>query len=243
MIKERVSRSYECDKAPGFLLTFHPADEDFILESPVEDGGYEVRYLSQDDSPYNPREENDCLGTMACFHKRYTLGDKNHGIRHEDFKGWDEMEEALIRDRNVAVILPLFLMDHSGISISTTSFNDRWDSGQVGFIFVTRETVKKEYGSVTEETLKTATRVLEGEVQEYNSYLTGDVYDLVTEKFDKDKESLDYECVGGYFGIEYAREALFDELPKNLLPMFLGKSKAWDVIIEKRLKGRVHDPS
>lgn len=36
-------------------------------------------------------------------------------------------------------ILPLYLYDHSGITMSTTSFNDRWDSGQVGYIYASRE--------------------------------------------------------------------------------------------------------
>ena len=30
------------------------------------------------------------------------------------------------------VVLPVYLLDHSGLSVSTTDFNDPWDSGQTG---------------------------------------------------------------------------------------------------------------
>ena len=44
------------------------------------------------------------------------------------------------------VILPLYLFDHSGISISTGSFHDPWDSGQVGFIYASKEKAKEGWG-------------------------------------------------------------------------------------------------
>lgn len=55
-------------------------------------------------------------------------------------------EQAL----NQYVTLPLFLMDHSGISMSTGSFNDPWDSGQVGFIYCDLEKAKKEWAPDSE---------------------------------------------------------------------------------------------
>jgi hypothetical protein len=45
------------------------------------------------------------------------------------------------------VILPLYLYDHGGITMSTGSFGDPWDSGQVGFIYVSKEKARKEFGS------------------------------------------------------------------------------------------------
>lgn len=37
-------------------------------------------------------------------------------------------------------------MDHSGLAMQTTSFNDPWDSGQVGWIYVSKEDALKEFG-------------------------------------------------------------------------------------------------
>ena len=131
--------------------------------------------MFQDEYPESPRTWSN-LGTMACFHRRYSLGDKDIPFSSDDFNGWDEMEAYIYKELNALIVLPLYLYDHSGITISTSSFSCRWDSGQVGFIYVTKETLQKEYGEITEGVLETATRVLEGEVKTYDQYLTGDVY-------------------------------------------------------------------
>jgi len=74
----------------------------------------------------SPRTTCDNLSTMVCKHRRYNLGDKD---------AEDPPEDAL-------AILPLFLYDHSGLSISTGGRHDRWDSGQVGWAYVTRESAQ-----------------------------------------------------------------------------------------------------
>ena len=125
--------------------------------------------ISYDEYPGSPREW-DNLGTMVCFHRRYSLGDKhNYNFNHYD--GWDEMKEDIIKQENVHTILPLYLYDHSGITISTSPFSCRWDSGQVGWIFISKDKVKKE--GIDESKVE---KYLEGEVGEYDKYLTGEVY-------------------------------------------------------------------
>lgn len=44
------------------------------------------------------------------------------------------------------IMLPLYLLDHSGLAMKTTSFHDPWDSGQVGWIYVSKEDALKEFG-------------------------------------------------------------------------------------------------
>jgi len=74
------------------------------------------------------------------------------------------------------VILPVYLYDHSGLTINTTGFSCPWDSGQLGWIYATHESVIKEYGAVTPETLEKAENLLRSEVEEYDLYLTGQCY-------------------------------------------------------------------
>ena len=93
--------------------------------------------VETDDDPLNPREEYDNMGTMVCFHKRYVLGDK-HEYKESDYNGWGELEKAITRKEDAAVLLPIFMYDHSGITIQTRPFSCPWDSGQVGFIFVSK---------------------------------------------------------------------------------------------------------
>lgn len=125
----------------------------------------------------NPRSW-DNLGTMVCFHNRYDLGDK-HDYNHNHYNGWDEMENAIIKNEDVCVILPLYLYDHSGITMNTSPFSCRWDSGQVGFIFVSKKRVREEYGvkRINKELIEKVTELLEGEVKTYDMYLTGELQD------------------------------------------------------------------
>lgn len=74
------------------------------------------------------------------------------------------------------IILPLYLYDHSGITMSTSSFSCPWDSGQVGWIYATAEMIGKEYGKADKQARDKALTVLEGEVQCYDQYLTGECY-------------------------------------------------------------------
>lgn len=158
-------------------------------------GKYKVR-VSQDTNPENPRTSWDNLGTMVCFHNRYDLGDK-HEYNSNDYNSWKELFKAIDKKENACIILPLYLYDHSGITMKTSSFNDRWDSGQVGFIFVSKEKVRKEYSvkRVSKKLAEKVAQVLEGEVETYDKYLTGEVYGY--EVLDEDDEVVD-SCWGYY---------------------------------------------
>ena len=132
--------------------------------------------VEQDNDPSNPRED-DNLGTMVCFHKRYNLGDK-HNYKSSDYDSFGELEKEIIKNENVGVILPLYLYDHSGITMNTTGFSCRWDSGQVGFIFISKEKMLKEYGGkiVTKKLKERVEKYLVDEVKTFDDYLRGDVY-------------------------------------------------------------------
>ena len=151
--------------------------EDYYIDSLYGDNdtfeykGIEVK-IYRDEYPESPREW-DNLGTMVCWHNRYELGDKHDFDTPEDFEEW-------LKD-NPALVLPLFLYDHSGISISckcTYPYNDIWDAGQVGYIYVTYKKLRKEfnYKNITKSRYLKAIKYLEGEVDTYNDYLTGEVY-------------------------------------------------------------------
>lgn len=155
---------------------------------------------------------------MVCFHSRYDLGD-DHDIDHNDYDGFDEMEEAIMRDEKPLVIEPLYLYDHSGITISTEPFGCRWDSGQVGFVYITQENIDS-YGLVIggEETwndyLQRLSLRLRNEVKIYDDYISGEVYHYMIE--DEDGDVVD-SC-GGFYGslresgmMDYLREHLTAE--------------------------------
>lgn len=130
--------------------------------------------------PESPREW-DNLGVMVCWHKRYELGDK-HDIKSEDYPGWGEVEEHLQNEFNPRLILPIYMMDHSGLSIQTHPFTGLyglWDSGQIGFIYAidTKET--------REMTLEHLEKLLIGEISTYNKYLRGEIYGFTKSRLKK----------------------------------------------------------
>lgn len=161
-------------------------------------GDYLIK-IFPDNNPENPRNW-DNLTKMVCFHNHYSLGDK-HDYNHGDYNGWDEMEADIIRNEKPVVIKPLYLYDHSGITMNTTGFSCPWDSGRVGFVFVTRKDALKEYGKkrITPAIKEKAEKVLDGEVETYDQFLTGDVYGY---KIFKGEEELD-SC-WGFYGLSEA---------------------------------------
>lgn len=149
----------------------------------VFDNGSKRAEIFQDEDPESPRSW-DNLGVMVCFHKRYNLGDES-GLSDSQFESWAELEAYLKEEKNAVAIFPLYLYDHSGLRIKIGSFagllpqgHAEFDSGQVGFIYVSREKLLQEYGAkkLSQALIKKAWAVLKGEVETYDQYLSGDVW-------------------------------------------------------------------
>ena len=180
----------------------------------------ELEYrIEQDSDPMNPRTECDNLGTMLCWHSRYTLGDEQYTTREtpeffianlggfdEDYI-WDDgredfhQEAAEKRAYEEYIILSLYLYDHGGITMNTGGFSCGWDSGQVGWIIVSKEDVRKEYGwkNLTKKRVQLIEKYLRGEVETYDQYLTGDVWGYIIENEEHDI----HDSCWGYFGKDH----------------------------------------
>ena len=148
--------------------------------------------------------DNDCLVSMALFHNRYTLPN-THDVSAEHFSSWDEIEQHIHDHLKAPVILPVYMLDHSGQAFSTTSFNDRWDSGQVGFIYATRDSIKECFGvkRITQELKDRVSKQLESALEEYNVWQSGECYGYQIE--DEDGEVVD-SCYG-YIGRDVVNQA------------------------------------
>lgn len=173
--------------------------------------GLTVR-ITPDTDAHNPRTEWDHAGTMVCWHRRYTLGDQQpHYPASEFFTRLMQERESEVHDKyppdEIAPehlmryidkhfhVLPLYLLDHSGLSMSTGSFKDPWDSGQVGWIYMSKDKAAKE--GITDPPA-----LLRSEVAEYDQYLTGDVWGY--EITDADGHHLD-SC-WGFYGLDHCKE-------------------------------------
>lgn len=204
--------------------------------------------------PINPREW-DNLGTMVCWHRGYDLGDEQprctpveyliNLLYEADRRAHYVLDEAHNRGRDITdllqaqvekhfVVLPLYLYDHSGITMRTSAFSCPWDSGQVGFLFCSLDRARTEtgYGHLEDDAFRAKVAdMLEGEVDEYDAYLRGDCYGftVVDELVDEDGEVVKSEVVDSCWGflhtdaypaIEGMREHVDESLHALLVEAF-----------------------
>mgnify|MGYP006070635839 CR=1 FL=1 len=220
-------------------------------------GNEYVLHIQQDSDPEDPRTlyDHDCL--MACFHRRYTLGDTidqrepeafwqglvrkyvpeatlfnkanakpdeipdrytwedNDGTVYGNLTSWKVclyyVEDLTIPQCQsllypYLVSLPLWLYDHSGITISCGDrvypYNDRWDSGLVGWIVYARQ---KDDG---EDWRERAFDRMRAEVEEYDHYLTGEVYGFTLYENGEETDS----C-WDFYGDDLTQNGILDEGP------------------------------
>lgn len=184
-----------------------------------------VLKIIQDSDADSPRVDYGNAGTMYCWHKRYNLGDKHDYSEPRDFledvvgeltdmdyRYIQEMssEELINVLKDNAIVLPLFLYDHSGITMNTTGFSCQWDSGQIGYTYMTHETVVKEFGSLD---IEKAEGLLKAEVETYDQYLRGEIYGFVLQEKTKCEccKSIDIETVDscwGFYGLDHLESEL-----------------------------------
>ena len=192
--------------------------------------------ISADEYPENPRKEFDNVGIMVCFHNSYDLGDEESKNYNEPIDLLYELAEI---DRNEHlenndndldfadlykvieekgyIIKPLYLYDHSGITISTGSFSCPWDSGMVGWIYATPEAIKEE-----DWTKEQADKYLEGEVTTFDDYLTCNVWGFIVE--DENGEQIG-SCSGFYGDTKYCIEEAQSSIDSHLKHRFLREGK------------------
>ena len=130
--------------------------------------------IFQDEDARSPRED-DNIGKMVCFHRRYELGDK-HNYDSSDFENWQQLSSLLEVEENAVIVLPIYMYDRSGITISTGSFRGidpgGWDSGMIGFIYCTQKDLDENFDGDVDR----AEAHLKAEIKEYDDYLRGNVY-------------------------------------------------------------------
>jgi hypothetical protein len=133
---------------------------------------------------------------------------------HEEVDNYAEARVDRVLAQHI-IELPLFLLDHSGITMSTGSFSCPWDSGQVGFIYVRIADVKAEYGwkVLTKARRERIEQYLRNEVKTYDDYLTGQVYGYTVERHVSGPEWFLEESCWGFYGDDPVESGLCDTIP------------------------------
>ena len=161
---------------------------------PVKTINYKKHIINvfHDENPDSPRND-DNICEFHCAHRRYSLGDDGFNYK----SGEDCVEAARQAQKQGDIVLPLYLYDHSGITISLSPFSCPWDSGQVGYVIIPRKKVLSEYSAkiFTKSLKEQALKIAQNEVANYDKYLKGEIYGY---QIDEDGDS----C-WGYYGIDF----------------------------------------
>lgn len=200
--------------------------EDNDAQSPREDDTFGTMVCFH--RRYNLGDEHSFADKDAFLRELYldTVGNDEQGERRyerllerfdsAEYGSYGQHQRAVdnalletIREKHV--ILPLYLYDHSGITMNTTGFSCPWDSGQVGWAYATKDDVLKEYGgkNLTADKREKAENLLRGEVDYYDSYLRGECYGF---ELLENGEMVD-SCWGFIGSMDQVLEAIREHLP------------------------------
>lgn len=187
-----------------------------------------------DDNPFNPREFDCNLSHLYIEwgRRKDKYGDdfdnkslsniiedyasKYTSLNEEDIfynKSDRELILELQKSKDLYV-LPVYGYEHSGFSISLNNsypFNDRWDGGLAGFIFLERKDIEN---VDLEFTKKEIYNIAELEVKTYNQYLNNEVYGYIIEN----EEGEEIDVCFGIYSDKYG-----EELIKEIANEFIGK--------------------
>ena len=183
---------------------------------------FNVCYDTIEESPF---EMFDRIGTILTTDNRYWTGDEVIGCDIDDY----DVEEFLksVKD-NGGIVLPICAYIHSGVTVWHSDFEgravDSWDSGVIGFSYITAETIQKEYGAVNDETRQKAAKALDSELKAIDTIMNAPAYGLVLE----DDRYNTIDSIWGLYGYDSIADMVeyhihdFD-IPKNILTELLDK--------------------
>jgi len=180
--------------------------------------GIYVLHIMHDYDAQNPRHW-DNLGEFVMNHSRYSYGDRNYTNSNK----YAEYVEGIPED---AVVLKVYMFDHSGLIFSTSPFGCPWDSGQVGLIWADRKKALDWFNETewTDEFKERVLEILKGEIKELSLYAEGNNYGFCLHKV-TDCEHCGHEseetiesCWG--FLTENPVKYILEELPQEFRELF-----------------------
>jgi hypothetical protein len=188
----------------GFEFTFEPIENSLKIVKIKT--GFEARYLTPDNDPINPFENSEGNGNFYHW-KDYG---KEQLEKYCELLGYDiDTREKIKEDNPLAVRIDKY--EHSGISYSVAGEGTqcRWDTSHSWAVWlpdnVLLDELKKLKGKTRRE--KCIEYARQG-CELFNQGANGEVYCIVKETYDHNKEQIDYDVVGGYFGYDEALKSL-----------------------------------
>lgn len=184
----------------------------------IDIGGYKLydvgsRWDETDDPPDSYTMYDDVID-LLCEHRDSYDEDSADYAAIDDTIEWlraHEWQTEDVEDEDIALCLPIYAYEHGGITVSHGSFSCRWDSGQVGWHYITKQAADAAWGEGkwTEDTLRAC---LKAELEEYDHYLQGNVW-----RFEIEDENGDVvDSCGGFYGDDLDKTGILEHIDKEL---------------------------
>lgn len=149
--------------------------------------------LDIDENPENPFTFSDTGVSFLVDKENRYFG----GLATSDAPDTPDSEEW-------AFVFPLYGYVHSGQAVSLSPFSCSWDSGQIGFVGITKENLSGIFGKDTNE--EKAKEIVQSNLDALNAYLSGDCWFIAIQR--KVCEECDtwetLDKVFGFYGKGYA---------------------------------------
>ena len=185
-----------------------------IIKSRLPNGNKAQAELVYDQDATSPREWGS-LGTIIIAPSKAhwvashdSVVDTSIPPGNSPYEHWENLrlEQLKLKKSDIAVAYPITKFEHGEISLSL-GYTRGWDYGVVGFVYVTKEQVRKCYGvdRVTKSIIERAKNCIQAELDMLTAWLNGDCYGWQVKEYALTDDGLDWEEVDilescwGYF--------------------------------------------
>lgn len=182
-----------------------------VLET-REEHGYTITIESDEDCR-SPRDDASPGCALVLSHSRYNFPNDAE-IVFDWFEGWAAIGAYLRREHGALVTVPVWMLDHSSITMrsgDSNPFRDPWDSGRIGTGYVTPQIWADCQGTEwtgSPEQVALARQMIAAAVQVYGEYVNGECYAYTIT--DAEGEQVADCC--GYIGDDAVNEAAGEAL-------------------------------
>ena len=190
----------------GFEFQFEPLEDTLTVEQTKD--GYVAKYLIRDEMSESPNDWGDESLFLVHYHRDFEI--KRDSVITEDDARNIYQGKKISQEKNYW-IFPVDAYIHSGVSLSMSGGfrgklsegHEQFDVSSVGLILVSKKEAK---------TKKQAEKTARYLLQSWNEYLSGDVYSMLKQTYNKKGKNLDYDIVAGNYGFENAKKDLKTEM-------------------------------
>ena len=187
------------------------------LKARLPNGNKAQAELVYDTDAANPRD-CDNLGTILIAPRlshwianRDSAVDTSIPLGKNPHEHWENIRKQQLKKSDIAIAYPITKHEHSGISLQL-GYKQGWDYCVIGFIYVTKETIRKCYDvdRITQSIIQHAKTCIQSELDTLASWLNGECYGWQIKEYALTDDGLDWEEVDtldacwGYFDKEHA---------------------------------------